>query len=423
MAFRSPPEDTDFTAARGRILSLMGRDFLAAEGEAESWLERAPGDRAVVLLRAYLLNFRKEHVAAAELLARAAETAPGDAEIGFNLAYCRLQAGDIEGAAAGFASLNGADALLLAWLCGRWRGGSAPAPEIGGLGGAGLAARWFKSAAAAGLRPSLDRAAGLVDWLNRHDVPGWGALDDKARLAPLLAAHRFRHAPQTHWLAANRPLPDGGWWIAKHGRLFGGQAVQICADPRALPLGGGWIVQRYIAEPRLHEGRKFHLRFYLAILEGRERHAALHADAIARLALLPYDPADPDQRRHVTNTLRFRDDPAAKAGAKVVDLEALGLAPETLARIADLARDLARIAFTERIAFLHLDDRADPIPPKLLGLDIVVDRGDRPWLLEVERYPALHGGSPAADAVNARLFRDFALLIAGARSDRWIGLS
>ena len=44
------------------------------------------------------------------------------------------------------------------------------------------------------------------------------------------------------------------------------------------------------------------------------------------------------------------------------------------------------------------------LEPKLFGLDVLLDRAGRPWLLEVERYPAL-GGSAAAvvDAVNRQL--------------------
>jgi hypothetical protein len=55
----------------------------------------------------------------------------------------------------------------------------------------------------------------------------------------------------------------------------------------------------------------------------------------------------------------------------------------------------------------HLACPLSAVPPKLLGLDVLPDAQGRPWLLEVERYPALHGGSPAADAVNAALFRWF----------------
>ena len=46
------------------------------------------------------------------------------------------------------------------------------------------------------------------------------------------------------------------------------------------------------------------------------------------------------------------------------------------------------------------------LAPKLLGLNVLLDHGLRPWLLEVERYPALGGGAAAVvDAVNWRLLK------------------
>jgi Tubulin-tyrosine ligase family len=173
------------------------------------------------------------------------------------------------------------------------------------------------------------------------------------------------------------------------------------------------VIQRYIANPMLFNGRKFHVRLYLGLFGER---AVLFDDGIVRVAPGDYSSDFNDQRRHITNTLRFSGNEETRRATQVMTLNDLKLSPEIQANLRALARDLAAIIHKAGVALARLTCSPADIPPKLLGLDILIGVDGRPWLLEVERYPALHGGSPKADAVNARLFQDFAKVLAVAES-------
>jgi predicted Zn-dependent protease len=156
-----------------RVLDLMASDFFAAEAEVDKAIAKAPGNPALLQLKAYLLNFRKDYVSAISYLENALRQTPQNAQIAFNLAYCRLQSGDVGGAATSFGRLGNDEAQLLAALCHKWLGQDYKLPA-----GTFPAARYY-----AGLPIQSGEAPELVSWLNRYDVPGWGELDDKARLA------------------------------------------------------------------------------------------------------------------------------------------------------------------------------------------------------------------------------------------------
>ncbi|MGF1608690.1 MAG: hypothetical protein ACFCUQ_04795 [Kiloniellales bacterium] len=62
-----------------------------------------------------------------------------------------------------------------------------------------------------------------------------------------------------------------------------------------LPGEPGWLAQRYIAEPMLLNGRKFHLRLYLLVAGAAPPRLALWHDGVARLAVEPYRLDDLDR--------------------------------------------------------------------------------------------------------------------------------
>ena len=126
---------------------------------------------------------------------------------------------------------------------------------------------------------------------------------------------------------------------------------------------------------------------------------------------------------HVTNTVRFmnhpqmrlRDDEPGNASTRVWSLSALldqsAIRRDlVVGRLRALAAAVMRVADVADIAAGQIERGGSVAwPPKLLGLDVLLDAEHRPWLLEVERYPALSGGAaPAATRVNERLMSDTA---------------
>ena len=218
-----------------RIRRLMATDFAAAERAADRLVAEHPHDTGALLLRAYLFNFRKDLPEAIELLNQAQHLAPGDAQIAFNRAYLSQQTGAFGKAHELFAALAGedgnqADVGLLAALNRLWAGG-APRDRLalaagtrlspgGALVARAISARLGETVLAAGPPPDTTLATGVVNFLNRYDVPGWGILDDKAELWRLAAADAPGLIPETFTEESEREalhrrpmprIPACGW--------------------------------------------------------------------------------------------------------------------------------------------------------------------------------------------------------------------
>ncbi len=435
-----------------RIRRLMATDFAAAERAADRLVAEHPHDTGALLLRAYLFNFRKDLPEAIALLDEAQRLAPGDAQIAFNRAYLSQQTGALGKAHELFAALAAADrdqpdVGLLAALNRLWAG-KAPQDRLGLSPGTGLSpgaalvakaisARLGETAVAAGPPPDTKLATSVVNFLNRYDVPGWGILDDKAELwrlaadAPGLIPETFTEESEREVLiAAHAAHP--GLWVGKHARLFGGQSLSVSADPATLPLGDGHIVQRYVDDPLLIGGHKFHLRAYLLVGAVRPLTAFVHLDGIARAAPLPWSAAPEEaavEARHVTNTLRYSADQELRTQARVLSFARLAgaLEREGLDRgrlrnsLIGAGQAVARLIAANEVGLRHVTGNPATVPPKLLGLDLIFDTSLRAWLLEIERYPALGGGTKEAEAVNTRLFSDMAAWLGGTGlpPERW----
>ncbi len=436
-----------------RIRHLMATDFAAAEQAADRLVAEHPHATDALLLRAYLFNFRKNLPEAIELLKQAQSLAPGDTQIAFNRAYLAQQMGAFGKARELFAALAGTDGNqpdvgLLAALNRLWAGetpqdrlalaaGTRLSPG-GALVAKAISARLGEAVSVAGPPPDTKLATSAVNFLNRYDVPGWGALDDKAELWLLAASDAPGLIPQTFTQESERKIliaaqhTHPGLWVGKHARLFGGQSLSVAADPTALPLGDGHIVQRYVDDPLLIGEHKFHLRAYVLVGAVRPLTAFVHLDGIARAAPLPWS-ASPNEAaveaRHITNTLRYSADQALRAQARVLsfarlagELEREGLAAGRLQDgLIGAGRAVTRLIAANDVGLRHVRGNPAAVPPKLLGLDLIFDNSLRAWLLEIERYPALGGGTKEAEAVNTRLFSDMTAWLGGTSlpPERW----
>ena len=160
--------------------------------------------------------------------------------------------------------------------------------------------------------------------------------------------------------------------------------------------------------------------------------AFVHLDGIARAAPLPWSAAPEEagiEARHITNTLRYSADQELRTQARVLSfarltgqLEREGLDAGRLQEgLIGAGRAVARLIALNDVGLRHVSGNPAAVPPKLLGLDLIFDKSLRAWLLEIERYPALGGGSKEAEAVNTRLFSDMAAWLGGAHlpPERW----
>lgn len=453
-----------------KILGLMAGDFAAAERQIEAAARRWPDSVRAQLTLAFVRNFRKDSTGAVEALRRALEIEPASTVARFNLGYCLERLGRLDEAlaqyqaAAASSDTLSTDAETQAAAClhrlgrveeaiaGYGRALKARPTAVPALYGLMRARRDAGEAdraedAAVRLRALVAehpaRAAELMSWLNRYDFHGWSALDDKAALLAEVAALRaaagegaFPYLPDSFLLpdqkaamaAAHRA---GDVWILKPAALFGGQGVRLIDAPAAAPDEAGWLAQRYIADPLLLQDRKFHLRLYLLVAGIDPPCLALWQDGVVRFAVEPYrlDGGSLDEiARHVTNSARFQDhpgmhlsrDPAKEDEGNVWSLSALlerlGDSPTASGDPRDgllgLATAVARLIDRAGL-FAAQRERGQRFayPPKLLGLDVLLDRQGRPWLLEIEAFPALGGGAAAVvGKLHDRLFRSAAAI-------------
>jgi len=390
---------------------------------------------------------------------------PRNDEAHRNLGFCLLAMGDYEGALAAYrqalALVQGAYALrFIALLCHRLgrmdeaiqnyerllAKAQPNSPEIP-FALQGLAAALRDAgrplAADAPMRQLTERfqreplwiASTLVARNNSDDFHEWSAYADKSRLATALRARlavdpagRF---PESFVLPADRAALEAfaagpgapPLYIVKPARGSGGQGIAVTADLAHALDRQDVVVQRYIDRPYLIEGRKGHCRIYGLITSADPLRAYVYSEGIVRIAPEPYDPR-PDgiggPSMHVTNTalhlghpdLVVSDDPKAEDSGAIRSLSALlrrmsadGLDGEAVfGEIKALVEWFVRLLAADGL--FARQAAVGPVrafPPKLFGLDVLVDAEGHPWLIEMQRTPAAKG-APLVERINGEMF-------------------
>lgn len=280
-------------------------------------------------------------------------------------------------------------------------------------------------------------ASWLADRAQAHTFHEWLMLADKARLADLMrrglgarpGAVRF---PETFILPDQRgdlmaraaAGTDGQLFIVKPNNGSGGQGISVTADLASAADRTDTVVQRYIERPYLVDGRKGHLRIYVLITCPEPLRAYIYREGIVRFAPEPYDPSPErlaDISMHVTNTalhvghpdLKISQDPDKDDEGMIWSLTGFLRrmdqqgrdSQKVFSEISDLARGFLEILRDD--GFFRRWSQAGPrraYPPKLFGMDVLVDADGHPWLLEIQASPAVTG-SALVNRVNSGLLR------------------
>jgi tetratricopeptide (TPR) repeat protein len=211
-------------------------------------------------------------------------------------------------------------------------------------------------------------------------------------------------------------------YIVKPPSLYGGRGIRLTRSPAEIGEET-CVVQRYLDRPYLIDGHKFHVRLYVLVTSAAPLRAYLYREGIVRIAPEPYRLSDEDLLRpaaHITNTalhvghpqLKVSTDPNEENVGHVWSLSAAlaRLAAEGLGReatwmlVRDLVRRLLRVMEDGNVfAGQAAEHTRYCFPPALFGLDVLIDRDGRPWLLECQRNPAMTG-NPLTNRINAGLF-------------------
>ena len=264
--------------------------------------------------------------------------------------------------------------------------------------------------------------------------PGWTVFLNKGSLAHQLDAWHARHPDRPRFwpesfvvpgdearLAEYRAAAPGTIFAIKPENLYGGQGITLTRDPRPEP-GQAAVIQRYIDDPFLLNGHKFHARVYVLVSGFNPIRAYVYREGIARLAPEPYATDDAALARpaiHVTNTalhlkhpdLRIDQDPTHEGSGNIWTMSAAyrqmalaGLDAELVwARVADLARRFVLIALETGILTRQAAEHPRyAFPPRAFGLDVLITAQGEPWLIEYQRNPALTG-NPLVNRINGEL--------------------
>jgi hypothetical protein len=197
------------------------------------------------------------------------------------------------------------------------------------------------------------------------------------------------------------------------------------------------VVQEYMEDPLLIDGRKFDLRLYVGVTSFDPLVAYLHQDGLVRFAAEAYDNEHAENRfGHLTNYSLGRkleqkyskelavqmglidsvDDPRLEDPEANIQLPHVSLQlkwpmqklHERLASdfgapaVAKLQDDIDRVIVSmllaagrsiNRVAEAEHDGGVNRCSFELLGFDIMIDKNLRPWLIEVNTLPSLESSS------------------------------
>jgi tetratricopeptide (TPR) repeat protein len=271
------------------------------------------------------------------------------------------------------------------------------------------------------------------------EVPyyGWMIFLNKGSLAHALDNWHARHTdhprvwPESFVMPGDEArlakfkstAPPSMIFAIKPENLYGGQGIHLTRDPMAHTAGPS-VIQRYIDNPYLLDGYKFHARVYVLVTGSNPPRAYVYREGIARLAPERYATDDAALARpgmHVTNTALHLKHPDLKVSQDANEenvgniwtmsavyrrMAADGMDAQAVSsRIAVLARYMVTIANDFGIfARQAAEHTRYAFPPRAFGLDVLVDAAGRPWLIEYQRNPAL-SGNPLVNRINAELCR------------------
>lgn len=273
---------------------------------------------------------------------------------------------------------------------------------------------------------------------------------------PLQAAALAEHIKAASAAAKLRGKP-APTYIVKPDCGSQGDGIQLTTDP----LKHSWdaskerVVQHYIGAPMLLDGLKFDLRLYVLVLGGGASgggpRAYLYREGLARFAVDSYAPPSKDNLRnvhmHLTNYSLNKKAEGFKHNEEVDggDDGSKRTVSSVFAALAAAGRIPHADALWSEIA--HLVRRAlgwlDPIlrtarTPQpcfqVLGLDVLLDRKARPWLIELNDHPSfridlswdepgqytMNGGSnsmpsPVDEAIKVPMLEDVLRVVGAAR--------
>ena len=264
--------------------------------------------------------------------------------------------------------------------------------------------------------PDDDAFNALTPEKSINHIPGNNAVTIKShlyetlfnarhRLAESEAAKRFDFFPETfsmpedyqRFLTTARDESEQ-LWIKKPKNLSRGRGIDMVRHPSTVPFDDEWIMQRYLGNPHLCQGRKYVLRCYVLITSVEPLRVYWYQDGFAKLASEPYSTEDlSNLYRHLTNPDINEKNEEAEAAVTFISFKKYGewLRSEGHDEVEFFNKLKDLITLTVISARETMRQRCQEVDAdtsgayELVGLDCMVDDNIKPWIIECNLSPSL----------------------------------
>ena len=179
-------------------------------------------------------------------------------------------------------------------------------------------------------------------------------------------------------------FPSNTLVIVKPPASFGGQGIYVDRFRNIPPtILSTQIVQRYIDNPLLWDGRKFDLRLYVLVtLTDIYRFVG----GFARLAPQRYTTNNLACNIHITNT-------SIHGSEGFRELDEQHTPSISIISFLNSIKPLFQFAANKEIEFRRTNQR-NFVPFELFGIDMMFDGNYKPWLIEINKNPSLNSSRP-----------------------------